>query len=103
MERWRRQALPAPQKAFLQRFRQQVAGTIIAASSQEAAAELARANKAVLLPQSATPAERNMLLGILLMLLAAFTAILARAYGSFGRKVIRTEQARRRDDWKQLP
>jgi len=69
------QANPAPIKARTRSLRQktfkQVAMLMAAAPSQEEAAIIAKAGRrSVTLPQTATPAERDILLGLLLLLMA---------------------------------
>ncbi len=96
--------LEGPQKTMLQKVRAQSAGLVAAASSSNAAASIAEANRrAVQLPQTATPAERNILLGLLLMLLAGLGYGLSRMYQGVGRKVSRAERQRARHVTLNLP
>ena len=95
--------VPSPQKTFLQNFRKQATQLVAAAPTSEAAAEVARANQALTLPQTATPAERNMIIGLILMLLAVMTGVILRMYGRVGRKVRRAESARNADARSRLP
>jgi len=84
-----------PQKAMLDSKRKQAFALVAAAPTREAAAEIARANRqALILPQGATLADRNIMFGLLLMLLAGLLAGLARMYASVGRKVRREENKR---------
>lgn len=96
-------ALQAPQKTMLQKARIQTAQLVAGAASGQAAASVARANRALTLPQTATPAERNMILGLLLILLAGLGYGLTRMYGSFGRKVGRAEKARQQSGYVRQP
>ena len=96
--------LDEPQKAMLQQSRTQLAQLVAAAPSQKAAASIAEANRrAVSLPQTATPADRNILLGLLLMLLAGLGLGLSRMYSGVFRKVKRTERMRARTGFERLP
>ncbi|MCB1422725.1 MAG: marine proteobacterial sortase target protein [Nitratireductor sp.] len=95
--------VPSPQKTFLQNFRKQATQLVAAAPTREAAAEIAQANQALTLPQTATPAERNMIIGLILMLLAVMTGAILRMYGRFGRKVRRAETARNAEARNRLP
>ncbi|WP_075996138.1 marine proteobacterial sortase target protein [Salaquimonas pukyongi] len=94
---------PGPQKTFLQNFRKQATQLVAAAPTQEAAAKVARANQALSLPQTATPAERNMIIGLILMLLAVLSGAILRMYGRLGRKVRRADAARNAQARDRLP
>jgi Ca-activated chloride channel family protein len=96
--KWFDDAAPsAPQKAMLDTMRKQAMTLYAAAPSQEDAARIAQANRqTLLLPEGATPADRNILVGLLLMLMALLLAGLSKMYGSVGRRV-RSEENRRMD------
>ncbi|MGB7285497.1 MAG: hypothetical protein WBC71_01050, partial [Salaquimonas sp.] len=84
----------SPQKAMLQRSKQSF-GLVAAAPTQEAAMQIAQLNKrAVQLPQTATPAERNIMIGLLLMILAFGGSLLFRSFGRLGAKVGRAQTSR---------
>ena len=107
-EKWfddaRPSAVPSPQKAMLQKARMQVAQLVAAAPSQKAAASIAEASRrAVSLPQTATSAERNIILGLLLMLLATLGFALTRMYCGVGRKIGRHERLRNANNHWRLP
>ncbi len=91
---------PAPQKAMLQKARSMAAGLIAAAPSQSAAMKVAQANRqAVNLPQTATPAERNILFGLLLLLIASLGIFLSRAYERFAKRAERANRMRQNFRW----
>jgi len=107
-EKWFEEAparsLSDPQKTMLQQSRTQLAQLVASAPSQKGAASLAEANRrAVNLPQTATLSERNILLGLLLMLLAALAYGLTRMYAGIQRKIALTERDRSRSGFEQLP
>ena len=97
-------AQTAPQKAMLQRTRQNAQALVAAAPTIKAARQIALSNsRAVQLPQTATLAERNIILGFLLMLLAGLGLAVAKTWGRFGRKVSRQTKNQLRTDFEKLP
>lgn len=86
----------APRKAAVQRFNALGGAQLLAAApTHEAAAAIAQANRqAVLLPQTATLADRQIMLGLLLMLFGALVAIIAQMYRRTAKSVAMSEQRR---------
>lgn len=96
--------MPAPQKAMMQKTRAMLAPMVASAPTSKAAASIAEANRrAVSLPETATLAERNIVLGLLLMILAGLGFGLSRMYSGVRRKVNRAERRRNARLYLDLP
>lgn len=99
-DKWFEEAAPAPapmQKAGNQQAR---FALLAAAPSKAAAADIAQAHRqSVQLPQTATSAERNMILGLLFVLLATGWLAVARTWGRFARRVDQQERSNRVSRW----
>ena len=81
---------PLPQRAAAQSRSLQVAALMVPAPTKAAAAELARKSRAVTLPATATPAERNMVLGLLIMVLAGLVWMTSTMWRNTARQVLRS-------------
>jgi len=83
---------PAGNRASLARsLAKKVAALTMAAPSQEVAAEIAsghREKRRVVLPQTATPADRNIVLGVLFLLLAAMIWMTSRMWRGAGKSAL---------------
>lgn len=85
----------APQKAMLKKVRSKAMLMYDVAPSKEGAALVAKMNRqSVNLPQAATPAERNIILGILLIIFASLGYIVMGMYGRMGNRIRRHEHSR---------
>jgi len=94
----------APQKAMLRNLRQNAGTLFAAAPTPKRAMQIAQANRQALrLPQTATPAERNIILGLLLMLMASFGAMLRKMYGRVQDSVSKDEMEQKRASFERLP
>ncbi|MCF6322545.1 MAG: marine proteobacterial sortase target protein, partial [Rhizobiaceae bacterium] len=71
-------------RAFRLNASNQVAQLIAPAPSPQMASQVAKASRSVTLPQTSTPADRNIILGIMLLLLASLLAIVSAMWKRVG-------------------
>ena len=90
-------------RAFRKTSYKRVAQLVAPAPNPQMAALAAKSTRAVILPQTATPAERNIILGAMLLLLASFLTIIASMWGRVGNLARRNTSAIDARDFHKMP
>lgn len=93
---------PTKRRAMTRGFNQKIAELVMSAPSSAGIgssiaampkrAKSTRANRSVILPKTATPADRNIILGILLLLLASMTWMTAKMWRGAGKSALASEK-----------